>query len=482
MTVRVRIAPSPTGLLHVGNARSALFNWLYARHTGGIFILRIDDTDQARSEQEYEDDVLAGLRWMGLDWDEGVEVGGPHGTYRQSDRLDRYHEVAVQLVETGNAYCCFCTPEELDERRKRAQTEGRPPGYDGRCRLLDPADSTRRQERGEAAVTRLAVPRPGSTSFEDVVRGEVRFDHEAVDDFVLARSNGSPTYHLASTVDDVDYGITHVARGEDLLSSTPKHILITQAMGGEVPTYAHLPLLFGPDGRKLSKRHGDVSMKAYREGGYLPEAMFNYMCLLGWSFEAETTVFTREQAVERFDLNAVSKNAAVFDREKLEWMNGVYIRDLDEAEFIQRSLPFVEKDLGRELIGAERGQLTRLGPLIQERVKLLTEVPGMVGFVFSTALEYDEKSWRKVMGAETAAGALEAAYVRLQAVEDWQAADIEATLRAMLEDLELNARRGLQPIRVATTGSTVSPPLFETLEVLGRAVTLERIESVRRRL
>jgi glutamyl-tRNA synthetase len=479
MTVRMRIAPSPTGLLHVGNARSALFNWLYARHTGGVFILRIDDTDQTRSEPEYEDDVLTGLRWMGLDWDEGVETGGPHGTYRQSDRLDRYREVAEQLVEAGNAYFCFCKPEELDERRKQAQAEGRPPGYDGRCRALDVADSAGRRESGETAVIRLAVPRPGATVFEDVVRGEVRFDHEAVDDFVLARSDGSPTYHLASTVDDVDYAITHVARGEDLLSSTPKHILITRAMGGHLPTYAHLPLLFGPDGRKLSKRHGDVSLKAYREGGFLPEAMFNYMCLLGWSYEAETTVFTRDQAIERFDLAAVSKNAAVFDPEKLEWLNGVYIRDLEAVEFVLRSVPFVEDDLGRELTGAERAQLSELGPLIQERVKVLTEVPAMVSFVFTTQLDYDEKSWRKVMGAETAATALEAAHGRLEAVEEWQAPDIEATLRSMLEDLELNARKGLQPVRVATTGSTVSPPLFETLEVLGRRVTLERIQSAR---
>jgi glutamyl-tRNA synthetase len=331
-------------------------------------------------------------------------------------------------------------------------------------------------------VIRLAVRRPGATSFEDLVRDEVRFDHEVVDDFVLVRSDGSPTYHLASTVDDVDYAITHVARGEDLLSSTPKHILITQAMGGTVPTYAHLPLLFGPDGRKLSKRHGDVSLKAYREGGYLPEAMFNYLSLLGWSYEAETTVFTRDQAVERFDLRAVSKNAAIFDPEKLEWMSGVYMRDLDETDFVDRAIPFVEDDLGRELSGAERQQLAALGPLVQERVKLLTEVPAMVSFAFTTALAYDERSWRKVMETETASVALEAALDRLTAVGQWAAEAIETELRAMLDELELNARRGLQPVRVATTGSTVSPPLFETLAVLGRAVSLERLRAARAKL
>ena len=482
MSVRVRIAPSPTGFLHVGNARAALFNWLYARHTGGTFILRIDDTDVARSDPEYEDDVLAGLVWMGLDWDEGVGVGGPHGTYRQSDRLDRYAEVAGQLLAAESAYHCFCTPAELDERRKEAQAQGRPPGYDGRCRILDPAESARRKDEGEAAVLRLGVPRPGVTTFEDVIRDEVRFDHQAIDDFVLVRSDGSPTYHLASTVDDVDYEITHVARGEDLLSSTPKHILITLAMGGTVPTYAHLPLLFGPDGKKLSKRHGDVSLKAYREGGYLPEAMFNYMCLLGWSYEAETTVFTRAEAIERFDLAAVSKNAAVFDPEKLEWMNGVYIRDLDPVDFIDRAIPFVEEDLGRELSGAERKQLAALGPLVQERVKLLTEVPDMMRFVLTTSLTYDEKSWRKVMETETTPAALDAAIDRLTAVREWTAVVIETELRAMLDELELNARQGLQPVRVATTGSSVSPPLFETLEVLGRDMTLDRLRSARAKL
>lgn len=482
MSVRVRIAPSPTGLLHVGNARAALFNWLYARHTDGAFILRIDDTDSARSEQEYEDDVLTGLRWMGLDWDEGADVGGPHGSYRQSDRLDRYREIAGELLASDDAYYCFCSPVELDERRKEAQAQGRPPGYDGRCRLLDPQESARRNRQGEVAVIRFALPRPGVTTFDDVVRDEVRFDHEVVDDFVLVRSDGSPTYHLASTVDDVDYGITHVARGEDLLSSTPKHILITLAMGANPPTYAHLPLLFGPDGRKLSKRHGDVSLKAYREGGYLPEAMFNYMCLLGWSYEAETTIFSRDEAIERFDLSAVSKNAAVFDPEKLEWMNGVYIRELDHSDFIARALPFVEDDLGRELSGAEREQLVALGPLVQERVKLLTEVPEMVSFAFTSALTFDEKSWRKVMETATAAGALEAAVARLEGAAEWTAEVIEAELRTMLEDLELNARKGLQPVRVAVTGSTVSPPLFETLAVLGRDMSLDRLRAARAKL
>ncbi len=482
MTTRLRIAPSPTGLLHIGNARSALFNWLYARHTGGVFIVRIDDTDTARSRPEYEQDALDGFRWLGLDWDEGVGVGGPHGTYRQSDRLDRYRQVAESLLADRKAYWCFCTPEELEERRNQARQEGRPSGYDGRCRTIPSESAAERKAAGEPAVLRLAVPRPGETTFTDVVRGEMRFDHANVDDFVILRSDGSPTYHLASTVDDVDYEITHVARGEDLLSSTPKHILITRAMGAPVPTYAHLPLLFGPDGRKLSKRHGDVSVRAYRDAGILPEAMFNYLALLGWSYGEDVTVFTREEAIARFDLSDVSKNPAVFDPAKLEWMNGVYIRDLSADDFADRSVPFVERAIGRTLTDDEKRVFADVAPLIQERVKNLVEVAPMVTFLFTDEIEYDEKSWRKVLGHETAPGVLAAAIERLEQVDSWDHDTIEAALRGMLDDLEIGARRGLQPIRVAVTGSSVSPPLFESLEALGKERTLRRLRDVAGRL
>lgn len=482
MTPRLRIAPSPTGLLHIGNARSALFNWLYARHTGGVFIVRIDDTDTARSRPEYEQDALDGFRWLGLDWDEGVGVGGPHGTYRQSDRLDRYRQVAEGLVAEAKAYWCFCTPEELEERRSQARREGRPSGYDGRCRTIPRATAEERRAAGESAVLRLAVPRPGETVFTDVVRGEMRFDHANVDDFVILRSDGSPTYHLASTVDDVDYEITHVARGEDLLSSTPKHILITEALGAAVPTYAHLPLLFGPDGRKLSKRHGDVSVRAYREAGILSEAMFNYLALLGWSYGEDVTVFGREEAIARFDLADVSKNPAVFDPAKLEWMNGVYIRELDPADFVERAVPFVERTIGRALTDDERRLFGGVAPLIQERVKNLAEVAPMVAFLFDDEIDYDDKSWRKVLGHETAPTVLAAAIERLDVLDDWNHEAIEAALRAMLADLEIGARRGLQPIRVAVTGSSVSPPLFESLEALGKERTLRRLRDVAKRL
>ncbi len=482
MTVRVRIAPSPTGYLHIGNARSALFNWLYARHTGGVFIVRIDDTDRGRSTREYEEDVLAGLRWLGLDWDEGVEVGGPHGTYRQSDRLERYQQVVAELVASRRAYPCFCTPEELAERREEAQRQGRPPGYDGRCRLLEPETAAARAAAGEPASVRLAVPRPGETTFDDVVRGEMRFGHEVLDDFVILRSDGSPTYHLASTVDDVDYRITHVARGEDLLSSTPRHILLTEAMGEPSPIYAHLPLLFGPDGRKLSKRHGDTALRAYIEGGYLADAMFNYLGLLGWSYDAETTIFSRRQAVERFELADVSKNPAVFDVDKLQWMNGEYVRAAAVDQFAAAARPFLERGLGRALEEGEWDRFRSIAPLVQERVKLLQEVPGMVGFLYREEVDYDEASWKKVMKPDLAPQVLEEARARLSAVEPWDHRGIEETLRAMLADLGIGAGKGLQPIRVAVTGTSVSPPLFESLEALGRQRTLARLVAAAGRL
>lgn len=471
MTVRVRIAPSPTGLLHVGNARAAVFNWLYARHSGGTFIVRVDDTDTARSEEQYVAQMMESFRWLGLDWDEGIGVGGPHGTYRQSDRFDRYAEVSNELVAEGKAYRCFCSAEELDKRRQEAQAAGRPPGYDGTCRSIDTAGAEARVEAGEKASIRMAIPRPGVTEFVDLVRDDMRFDHDVIDDFVIVRSNGFPTYHLASTVDDVDYEITHVARGEDLLSSTPKHILITEAMGAERATYAHLPLLFGDDGKKLSKRHGDTSMEAYMQAGYLPEAMFNYMSLLGWSYDPEITIFSREQAITKFDLTDVSKGSAIFDTKKLEWMNGEYIRAIDTDDFVARTLPL----LG-DLSDSDQQKYTQIAGLIQERVKLLPEVVEMSAWLFIDKVTFDEGSWNKIMKPETAA-VLDDAKQRLAGLSSWTTEAIEAEMRSMLEATGLNPRKGFQPLRVAVTGSTVSPPLFETLEVLGQAETVQRLEA-----
>jgi glutamyl-tRNA synthetase len=464
----------------VGGGRTALYNYLFARGNGGTFILRSDDTDQARSTDEFRGDILESMRWLGMDWDEGIEVGGPIETYRQSERLVRYQEVAAQLVADGKAYYSFATPEQLDQFRKEAQAEGRSPAYDGRYEP-DAEEAADRVAAGESATVRFAVPRPGVTSFEDVVRDTVTFDHVQVEDFVVLRSNGTPTYHLASTVDDVDFGITHVIRGEDLLSSTPKHILLTEAMGAEPATYAHLSLLMGPDGKKLSKRHGHTAIKAYRDEGYLAVAIVNYLALLGWSPGDDDTVIALADMVERFDLSTVSKNPAIFDTDKLQWMNGVYIREMDAQSFVGAVVPLVEADLGRRLEESEVATLGEIAPLVQERTKLLTEVAPQVAFLFGD-IEYDESSWNKVMTKEGAAEAVAGAAERLDAAQEWSIESVEQTLRAMLEELELSARKGLQPLRVAISGSSVSPPLFESIAALGRERSVTRLRAASARL
>lgn len=480
MTVRVRIAPSPTGYLHVGTARAALYNWLFARGRDGSFVLRSDDTDSERNSPEYRADIVASLRWLGLDWDEGIEVGGPHEPYQQSLRFDRYRQVAMDLLERGLAYYSFATSEQLDEFRRDAQAAGRTPAYDGRFKV-DPAMAATRVANGEPAPIRLAVPRPGVTTFHDAVRDEVIFDHEQVDDFVILRSDGSPTYHLASTVDDVDFGITHVIRGEDILSSTPKHIILTEAMGAQPPTYGHLALLMGPDGKKLSKRHGHTALNAYRDAGILPEAMVNYLALLGWSPGEDETIVTRDEMVKRFDLDDVTKNPTIFDNDKLEWMNGVYIRELSAASFIEMINPLVESAMDRGLDSSEQERLAAIAPHVQERTKRLTDVAPQVAFLFDQPT-YDDDSWNKVMTKPEAAAALPAATAALDALGDWSTGSIETALRTMLEDNELSARKGLQPIRVAVSGSTVSPPLFESIEVLGREETMQRLATAQQRI
>ena len=480
---RVRFAPSPTGHLHVGTARTALFNWLFARHHGGVLVLRSDDTDAERSTAESYDDILDSLRWLGIDWDEGVKIGGPHEPYRQSLRLERYREAALAMVDAGWAYHAFETADELEAMRERARAEGRPPRYDGSGRDVDPDEARRRVAAGEPAVVRFRVPQPGATRFVDAIRDEVEFDHAEVDDFIVLRSDGSPTYHLASSVDDVDFGITHVVRGEDLLSSTPKHILLGEALRAKLPiTYAHLPLIRGADGAKLSKRHGDTSIRAYRDGGYVPDALVNYLALLGWSPGGDETIVSRKAMVERFDLSGVSKSPAVFDADKLEWMNGIYIRDMAPGGFVAETTPLIGSDLGRSLDDGERATYAALAPHVQERTKLLAEVPGQVRFLFGEEVGYDEASWRKVMTREDAAVAVRGAIAALEDLTPWTTGAIDAALRGMLADHELSARKGLQPIRVAVTGSTVSPPLFESLEALGRERTLARLRAVNARL
>ncbi len=472
MTVRVRMAPSPSGFLHVGTARAALYNWLYARHTGGTFIVRIDDTDLERSTGEYEEEILESFRWLGLDWQEGVEVGGPYGTYRQSDRLDRYADIASDLVASGHAYYDDRSTDELEELRRRAQKEGRHPGH-----------YIRRPDREtDSGVIRLSVPQDEVVEFHDVIRGDLSFAPADLDDFVIMRSNGTPTYHLASTVDDIDYEITHVARGEDLLPSTPKHILLIRALEGSEPIYAHLPLLLGPDGKKLSKRHGATALSEYRKAGYMADAMFNYLAILGWSPDGETTIFSREEAVAKFDLANVSRNPAAFDPEKLAWMNGEYIRAMDPGRFTELVRPHVEAAVDRELDDSEWETFSEIAPLVQERTKLLPEAGGQVTFLFQDFDTFDEASWDKVMTREGVPDVLDEGAAVLDNLETWDVESIETGLRTIPEKLGIGAGKAFQPLRVAVTGSSVSPPLFESIAALGRERTLDRLHRARKEL
>jgi glutamyl-tRNA synthetase len=481
--VRVRFAPSPSGDLHVGNIRTALYDWAFARHTGGTFVLRIEDTDKTRVTQEYIASALDTLRWLGLDWDEGPEVGGPYAPYQQSQRLASYAEWAQRFLDTGHAYYCYCTQQELAERREaaRARTGGGPSGYDGHCRHLTPEQVAVYQAEGRQPVIRFRMP-DGSTTFTDLVRGEVTFDHAHVPDFVIVRGDGSPLYTLAVAVDDVLMKITHVVRGEDLLSSTPRQIAVYRAMGipaGEFPAFAHLPYVLGKDGQRLSKRNGVVSVNWYRHEGFLAEAICNYLALLGWSPGENRESFTLAEMAAEFELSRVNKNSAQFDVAKLEAINGDKIRALDPADFAARITPFLQRArLVADPVTEPEAQLINAGaPLIQERISRLTEAVGMLSFLLTDGAGFrvDPDDAAKVLTPD-AAPVLKAAESALAEVTPWTAEAIkEALHQALVEGLGLRPRQAFAPVRVAVTGRRVSPPLYESIELLGRERTLARL-------
>jgi len=457
--------------MHVGNARTGLFSWLFARHNGGTFILRVEDTDASRVTDEAIDILIASLRWLGIDWDEGPEVGGPHGPYRQTERMSTYAEIAERLVSQGDAYRCFCTKEELDERRKAAMAEGRSPGYDGRCRSLTGEQRSAYESEGRTSILRFLMPDKAYT-VHDLVRGEVEFAPGTTRDYVLMRSDGSPTYMLAAPVDDHLMELTHVIRGEDLLPSTPGQIALIEALGGTAPTYAHLPLIVGSDRAPLSKRHGSVSVEAFKEQGYLPEALVNYLALLGWSKDETTTFLSREELIEAFDISRVSHNPAAFDTEKLEWMNGHYIQGLDVDDLASRLLP----DFADHGVAVEVDLLKRAVPLISERMKHLTEAVELLRFLFTDDITLNEKA-SSLLG-KAPEGYMTKAADALQGVDDWTHEAIAGAMDELASANELNRTKGWQPIRAAVTGSNISPPLPESLELLGKERTLARIRAV----
>ncbi len=479
--VRVRFAPSPSGDLHVGNIRTALYDWAFARSTGGTFVLRIEDTDASRVKPEYVASAQEILRWLGLDWDEGPGHGGAYGPYLQSERLGIYAEWVATFLAHGYAYHCYCTPEELAERREAARKAGGPSGYDGHCRNLNAGQIAAYQAEGRQPVVRFRMP-DGSTTFTDLVRGEVTFDHAHVPDFVLTRADGAPLYTLAVAVDDVMMKITHVVRGDDLLSSTPRQLAVYRAMGvpeAEYPVFAHLPYVLGKDGQKLSKRNGVVSINWYRSQGFLPEAICNYLALLGWSPGENRELFSMDEMAAEFDLARVNKNPAQFDVKKLEAINGDKIRALKPDDFAARIAPFLAKAglVADPPYPAQAELIAAAAPLVQERIALLTEAVGMLSFLLveESAFAVDAGDAQRVFTPE-ATPVLTAAEAALQRLDSWTAAAIEDVLRAALVDeLGLKPRAAFTPVRVAVTGRRVSPPLFESMELLGRDRTLGRL-------
>ena len=486
MSVRVRYAPSPTGEPHVGNIRAALFNWLFARHEGGAFILRLEDTDRARYVEGSERAIFESLSWLGLDYDEGPDPSDPtrdigeHGPYVQSRRLETYQRYAAQLIEGGHAYRCFCTPERLTELRKDLQRRKLPPKYDRHCRDLSDAERQRLESQDLPAVVRFMTPLSGRTDFHDLVRGDIVFDNDTLDDFVLLKSDGFPVYHLANVVDDRLMEISHVLRGDEWLSSTPRHVLLYEAFGWEPPAFAHLPIILGPDRARLSKRHGAASVLDFRDRGFLPEALFNFLGLLGWSLDDHTEIIDRETFVRHFSLDRVLANPAVFNFEKLNWMNGLYIREMPEEELAERTAPFLERALDAPV---DRELLRPVIPLIRERIKLLSEAVEMADFFFLEGqLDYETETLvgRKLAGDPAAA--LQAVLERVSGLQPWDHEQIEGAIRPLAEELGLKTGDLFGLIRVAVTGKTAAPPLFETMEVLGRQRSLERLDAALRRL
>ncbi len=469
-TVRVRFAPSPTGYPHLGNIRTALFNWLFARHNNGTFILRVEDTDVTRQVEGAIDIILDSLRWLGLDWDEGP--------YFQSERLSSYHEIADRLVREELAYSCYCSPQRLDSVREEQRKRKQPPGYDRHCRHLTREKRAEMEASGITPVVRFKSPPEGQTSFNDVIRGEIVFDNSTLDDFVLLKSDGYPTYHLANIVDDHLMNISHVLRADEWLSSTTRHILLYQSLNWQPPQFAHLPMILGPDRAKLSKRHGATAINEYKDQGYLPEAMVNFLVLLGWSLDDKTELFQQQEIINHFSLDRVSKTAAVFNKDKLDWMNGVYIRGLSPEDFANRSTPFLEQHLPPEVSRPLDSNYIRLiMPLLQDRAKTLAEVPQLSEFFFTEEIDYDPGLLLHKIEHTVAVNALQAAMNRLETVTDWATGSLEGVLRPLAAELDLKTGVFFGLLRVATTGRTAAPPLFQTMEVLGRERCFKRLTT-----
>ena len=479
--VRVRFAPSPTGHLHVGGARTALFNWLFARNKGGTFVLRIEDTDVERSTEESYKSVLDAMKWLGLDWDEGPGIGGDYGPYLQSERRDHYKEWAERLLREGKAYVCFCTPEDLARRREELKNEGKDIKYDRRCRDLEPEEVERLLGEGKPFVMRFKTPLGGETAVHDLVKGDVTFSNSTLDDFVIMKSDGFPTYNFAAVVDDALMKITHVIRGDDHLSNTPKQIVLYEAFSVDLPAFAHVPMIMGPDKGRLSKRHGATSIGQFRHDGYLPEALVNYLALLGWAYDGATDLFTVEELKEKFSLDKVSSTPAVFDYPKLQWMNGEYMKQRPVAERVAIVVPHLAKAglVKTPLDDDGRTFVAKVVEVVGERLKVGEQIVELAGFFFRDKVEYDPQAAEKFLKAHYVGPALKILEERLRGLEEFNEAAIEPVMRGLVSEMGLKARDLFQPVRIALTGSRHSPGLFEVMTLLGKDKTLSRLETAR---
>ncbi len=459
--VRVRFAPSPTGYLHVGNARTAILNWLFARHSGGKMILRIEDTDFERSTREYEKALMEDLHWLGLDWDEGPDVGGEYGPYRQSERLEIYKEYALNLLEEGHAFHCYCTVEEVKERAQAALQRGETPHYDGHCRRLSEEEVSRYQEEGRKPVIRFHVP-GGKIQFSDLVHGEVEFEGTNVSDFVILRSDGIATYNFAVVVDDALMRISHVIRGEDHLSNTPKQVLLFRALGFEVPIFVHVPMILGEDRTKLSKRHGDNSVRDYREKGYLPEALVNFLSLLGWSSPSGDEILSIDRLIREFDFDRLSKSAAIFNPDKLNWMNGWYIRHTDLDRIVELGIPFLQK-AGFDV--SDREYVKRCIAAVIDGVEYLAQLPDKCKIFFRDEVEYENL---ELIKSEKSKRVFECFLRETENVEEWNGETFRAVMKKIQKETGIKGKELWMPIRVALTGQEHGPELPTVVELLGK--------------
>ncbi|EMR06355.1 Glutamate--tRNA ligase [Bhargavaea cecembensis DSE10] len=478
--VRVRYAPSPTGHLHIGNARTALFNYLYARHNGGKFIIRIEDTDAKRNIEGGEESQLRYLKWLGIDWDESIDVGGEYGPYRQSERNDLYKELYDGLLEKGQAYKCYCTEEELEAEREAQQARGEMPRYSGKCRHLSDDDRAKLEAEGRRPSIRIAVPEGRTYKFNDMVKDEVSFESGDFGDWVIVKKDGVPTYNFAVAVDDHYMKISHVLRGDDHISNTPKQMMIYEAFGWEPPTFGHMTLIVNESRKKLSKRDESIIqfIEQYEELGYLPEALFNFIALLGWSPKGEDEIFSKDEFIEMFEADRLSKSPALFDKQKLTWMNNQYVKQLPSEEVVKLALPHLQKAgrLPEELSAEQREWAERLIALYQEQMSFGAEIVELSAQFFNDGIEYDEEA-KAVLSGEQVPEVMTAFRAKLEELETFDPASIKSAIKAVQKETGHKGKNLFMPIRVVTTGQTHGPELQEAISLLGRDKVIRRVSA-----